>query len=268
MTFPYWYNGRLYGDQPLAIAVDDSALLYGASVFSTLRVYGQSLDHPLTAWEAHCHRLRQSLRAFNWADPDWVHLQQGAEHLLPHFSVLRLTLLPDGRELITGRPLPADLRQRQQQGITAWVADAAIARSLPHHKTGNYLPCWLALQTAKTHAASEAILVNGQGHWLETSTGTLWGWDGEHWWTPPLASGILPGIARSQLISHLHDQGLSLQEAPWTTAIRRRCHLLAYSNCVVEIIPIHTVLCGETRLEYKPISIVLAMLRSLFRPTD
>ncbi|HCF27363.1 MAG TPA: 4-amino-4-deoxychorismate lyase, partial [Cyanobacteria bacterium UBA11049] len=49
--------------------------------------------------------------------------------------------------------------------------------------------------------AGEAILVDANGNWLETSTGNLWGWQNGCWWTPPLEAGILPGVVRQQLIN-------------------------------------------------------------------
>jgi branched-subunit amino acid aminotransferase/4-amino-4-deoxychorismate lyase len=41
-------------------------------------------------------------------------------------------------------------------------------------KPGNYLGSWLAQRSAQVCGAREAILVNSQGHWLETATGNLW----------------------------------------------------------------------------------------------
>ncbi|MBD0269917.1 MAG: aminotransferase class IV, partial [Cyanobacteria bacterium Co-bin8] len=232
--------------------------------FTTLRVYGQSLDHPLTAWRQHCDRIRTSLQAFQWPQPDESCLRQGAEALMPHYPILRITLFSDGQALITGRPVPDDLAERQQQGITAWVAPHDYSRTLPAHKTGNYLACWLAAQAAKAQGAAEAILVDRAGHWLETSSGSLWGWAEGRWWTPPLAAGILPGVMRSQLIRHLHILGRPALETPWPPAKAQQFECLAYTNCVVEISPIHTVLQGRTRLEYNPDQGVLQELRFMF----
>jgi 4-amino-4-deoxychorismate lyase len=237
---------------------DDPALLYGASVFTTLRIYQGCLEHPLVYWQAHCDRIRQSLQALGWPEPDWQRVHQGCIALLPIYPVLRLAIFPDGRELISGRHLPADLAIAQQQGVTAWVAPP-YQRAFPEHKTGNYLGSWLALQAAHHRGAREAILVNAQGHWLETSTGTLWGWRAGQWWTPPLAAGILPGIIRQALVDRL-----SVIQQPWTSAIVARFEALAYTNCVVEMLPVRTVFNGNTTLEYNPDCVGFERLRSLF----
>ncbi|HEY9669860.1 MAG TPA: aminotransferase class IV [Waterburya sp.] len=262
----FWYDGQLISGNTLDVRVDDPGLLYGATVFTTLRVYQQSLHHSLTCWKSHEHRLISSLQAFGWQQPDWQRLRAGAEVLCGSYPVLRITIFPDGREWITGRFLPSDLVQRQQQGITAWLADAPdYRRSLATHKTGNYLSAWLAGQASRKMGADEAILVDVTGSWLETSTGNLWGWREGSWWTPPLTAGILPGVVRSQLIDWLKAQDYEIQEETWDTQRVLQFEVLAYTNSVVELIPIHTVLTSGECLTYQPFHPSLERLRSLWR---
>lgn len=261
----YWYNGKLILGDRIELAINDPGLIYGATTFTTLRVYHHSLSHPLTNWDAHCARLRQSLQVFGWQFPDWERIRHGAEQLLPSFAVLRIVIFPDGREWITGRPLPADLSERQHHGVIAWLAAAPhLRRSLPTYKTGNYLGGWLALQKAQQLGAQEAILVDDQGNWLETSTGNLWGAKDDCWWTPPIDVGILPGVARSQLINWLEQQGLEIRQFPWNQELVKEFDAIAYTNSVMEVIPIHTVLTADQPFEYRSLSGVLAPLQRLF----
>lgn len=249
----------------LELAVDDPGLIYGATVFTTLRVYNGSLESPLTNWTAHCDRLRSSLQAFGWSLPDWQRVRQGAEALVASYPVLRITIFPDGREWITGRDLPSDLVQRQQLGITAWVADAPeYRRWLPTHKTGNYLGAWLARQAAQQQGAFEAILLDARGNWLETSTGNLWGWHEGCWWTPPVEADSLPGVARSQLLHWLEKQGATVRETTWDTEQVGKFKAIAYTNSVFEVIPIHTVFNQHKPLTYDLSHPSLEQLRSLW----
>ena len=288
----FWYNGQLMDGRTLELAIDDPGLLYGATVFTTLRIYQQSLLHPLTHWEKHCSRLLSSLQAFGWQLPDWERLREGAETLSASYPVLRITIFPDGREWITGRFLPSDLAQRQQQGITAWLADPPASslqtidreergdkgekvlytnatseyqRSLPMHKTGNYLSAWLAGQAARRMGAAEAILSDAHGNWLETSTGNLWGWHEGCWWTPALETGILPGVVRSQLIDWLQSHDFKVQEATWDSQRVLQFEAIAYTNSVVEIVPIHTVLTSFEPITYEPFHPCWEQLRQLWR---
>lgn len=252
----HWYNGSAIGSDQITLSIADPGLLYGATTFTTLRVY-ESLDHPLTQWSDHCARLRTTIAAFHWKEPNWEAIRSGAEWMAMNYPVLRITVFPDGRELITGRSLPVDLEQRQQQGVTAWVADSELCRSLPQHKTGNYLAPWLALQAAQRYNAQEAILIDQTGNWLETSTGTLWGWKENRWWTPSIENGILPGILRALLISELNPI-----EATWTTV--ESFEAIAYTNCVMELIPIHTVIDQNQVHHYNSTHSELRSIRSYF----
>ncbi|MGB3493996.1 MAG: aminotransferase class IV [Elainellaceae cyanobacterium] len=282
----FWHKGQLKTGASVTLSLTEPGWLYGATVFTTLRVYETSLDHPLTAWDAHCDRLQSSMCAFGWRSPDWNAVRLGAHHLAEQYPVLRITLFPDGAELITGRSLPQNLAQDQQQGIAAWVAGSEYRRSFAAHKTGNYLPCWLALQEAKRHEAEEAILTDAQGRWLETSTGNLWAWADGSWWTPPLVyppsnmsnmysdntysesfnagqtqkagqthldtsenSDILPGVVRSQVISRLKWQNERINELHRFADQPARFETLAYTNSVRQVVPIHTVVEGTALAE-------------------
>ncbi|USR92112.1 aminotransferase class IV [Phormidium yuhuli AB48] len=239
----YWYNGQVCSGERLEVGVGDPGFLYGATTFTTLRVYEGGLLDPRTAWGEHLQRLQGAIAALGWMAPDWQMLETGARCLAAEFVVLRVTLFADGRVLITGRSLPQDLQRRQQEGVVALLARGPrFARWWPQQKTGNYLGPWLALQEARQLGAVEAILVDDGGQWLETATGTLWGWGEGRWWTPPLSAGILPGIGRSRLLGLARRQGWEVVEQPWCPSLVGRFEGLAYSNAVVELVPIRQVL--------------------------
>lgn len=257
----YWYRGKLIESETLELSIYDPGLLYGATVFTTLRVYNNSLDFPLTNWQAHCDRLNSSLQDFGWSSPDWQGLRQGAESIAENFPILRITIFPDGRELIFGRLLPSNLQYLQDSGVKAYVTNGDLHRSLPTHKTGNYLAPWLSKLSADKYNAQEAIFADYQGYWLETSTGNLWGWGKNTWWTPPLSAGILPGIMRSHLFKCLETSGQSVKEEPFTPEFVKSLEALAYSNCVVEIIPLFEVIQGAGSLKYNPYHCCFPQLR-------
>ncbi|MEH1766678.1 aminotransferase class IV [Nostoc sp.] len=257
----FWYDGKLVHSQTLEININDPGLLYGATVFTTLRVYQNSLDSNLTNWQAHCDRLLFSLQTFGWQQPDWNRLRKGAQILLTHFPILRITLFPDGREWITGRLLPQNLTEKQKTGIVCAVASSEFSRSLPSHKTGNYLSAWLAKTSSD---AQEAILIDTLGNWLETSTGNLWGWCDRSWYTPPIKAGILPGIGRSQLVNWLQNHQQQVREETWSVELVQRFEAIAYTNSVVEIIPIHTVHQPSGSLQYNPYHQSFQLIRELF----
>lgn len=262
----YWYDGQLIARDTLELSLNNPGLLYGATVFTTLRIYQQSLKHPLTNWSAHWQRLHHAVETVSWEAPNWDQVKQGAEKLISHFPVLRITLFPDGQELIIGRNLPKDLAQSQEGGVCTWLStNPDYARSLPHLKTGNYLAPWLALRQAQKLGAKEAILIDKEGNWLESSTGNLWGWKDSCWYTPPLKAGILPGTMRQQLLNWLESSHQNIQvNRSWSEDFVKELETLAYTNSVLEVIPIHTVLSSQGDLTYNPKHSTLQELTSFF----
>jgi 4-amino-4-deoxychorismate lyase len=252
----YWYCGESIESQTIELAINDPGLLYGATVFTTfrtdrfVRLDSRLLQEVWDFIDLHCDRLRCSIEDLDWTQPDWTRVRSGVECLSSHFPVLRITIFPDGRELITGRELPPQLPTWQQEGVTAIVADRQFDRSLPQHKTGNYLAPWLALQQARNRNIQEAILTNERGDWLETTTGNLWGYRDGCWYTPPLSAGILPGIARSQILRSLKQQHQLGSEIEWNSEWVKDLDSIGYSNSVVRFIPIHTVITSVGTLKY------------------
>ena len=262
----FWYDGKLVENNQISLEISNPGLIYGATVFTTLRVYHSSLNHPLTHWQQHRDRLKRSLMQFEWPFPDWQEMINGAEQLLTHYPILRIVVFPDRKILITGRFLSEDLALRQQEGIIGWVADLPLfKRSLADYKTGNYLTAWLALQQAQKQNSKEAILINDQNHWLETSTGNLWGWKANCFWTPPDNGTILPGITRSQLLNWLQQQEIEVKQDYWTADLIQSFESIAYSNCGVEIIPFSQILNQSQVLEFNPKHPSLSLLKSYFQ---
>ncbi len=246
----FYYNGELVQGDLIQLNINDYQWLYGATVFTTLKIYQHSLTHPLTNWQAHCDRLKNSIREFNWQTPNWENITTGAKLLLTEFPVLRITLFPDGRELIIGRNLPPQLEVKQKQGITGQViTNPTLQRSIAHHKTGNYLAPYLARQEAQQSDCEEAILIDNQNNWLETSTGNLWGYRQGIWFTPLLNGNLLPGIARNMICQQAN---FPIQENIWTPDFVNSLEAIAYSNSVVEIIPFQTIKWLDKSLQVNP----------------
>jgi 4-amino-4-deoxychorismate lyase len=242
----YWYAGKQIVAQTIELNISEPGLLYGATVFTTFRTDNLSVS----VYKIHCQRLRSSILELGWCKPDWKQLERGVKSLISEFSVLRITIFPDGCELITGRDLPPQLSTWQREGVTVIIADLQYTRSLPQHKTGNYLAPWLALQQARNQNIQEAILINDRGDWLETTTGNLWGYRDNCWYTPPLSARILPGIMRSQIITRFQQQNIQVVEREWNTEWVKSLESIGYCNSVINFIPIHTVITAVGTLNY------------------
>ncbi|HIK37866.1 MAG: aminotransferase class IV [Geminocystis sp.] len=257
----FYFDGNLHRDNKISLDINSPVWLYGVSVFTTIRIYGHSLSHPLTNWNRHVRRLKTSISEFEWPMPDWEKIKTEVEDLSKHFPVIRIAILPDGKEIITGRNLPENLGEKQRQGVRGLVLyDDVVKRGISRHKTGNYLPNWLALNMAKKQDCQEAILTDKQHHWLETATGNLWGYKKGVWFTPPPGE-ILPGIARETIIDYAD---FPIEVNQWTEEFVEELEAVAYSNSVVEIIPFSEIQMRDKIKKYNPLHPAYSLLRGVY----
>ena len=96
----------------------------------------------------------------------------------------------------------------------------------------------------------EAILIDSQDNWLETTTGNLWGWKEGKWYTPALEVGILPGIGRWQLLQWLGQKNIKVEENQWSSSWVKSLETVAYTNSVIEVIPFSSIDCNGELLTF------------------
>ena len=82
-----------------------------------------------------------------------------------------------------------------------------------YHKTTNRNVYDLAWKEAEKRGGFDGIFVNEKGEVTEGGRSNILIKNGDYWKTPPLNSGLLPGIMRATL---LEDKGMSLCEVPLT----------------------------------------------------
>lgn len=88
---------------------------------------------------------------------------------------------------------------------------------LTGHKSLNYLENKLARESARAAGFDEALFVTPAGYVLEGAVSSLFIVKDGHAFTPPLAAGILPGVARARVLALIgaeraHERPVTLDE--------------------------------------------------------
>ncbi len=198
-----WCNGSWREDGRLEIAAADRGLLHGLGLFETML----ALDGRLPLWDRHLARLRRSCQRLGWPEPE--DLTEIIRELLEKDDLahgparVRLTLTAgsvagaDGLTFVQAARLPE---------TPAFVA--AIISPWPRNersplaglKCASYAENLLALDVARQAGCSEAIFFNTAGHLCEAAMANVFVVLDGRLVTPPLASGCLPGVARSLVL--------------------------------------------------------------------
>jgi len=225
-------NGRVFDQEHATISVFDHGFLYGEGVYETLRTYnGQPF-----LFDRHMSRLRKSAGMLALDVP----LSDGDIDARCR-DTMRVAALGDGREAyirilltrgigeLTYDPAatptpsivvivkphvnpPAEIFER---GVT--VSLVTIVRNHPGSvnpliKSNNLLNNALAMQEAYRRGCYEGVMRNYRGELAECTQSNLFIVKGGAALTPPIESGLLPGITRAFLFEVGRDAGIPVRE--------------------------------------------------------
>lgn len=150
----------------------------------------------LHAWPDHVARLTDSAQYFGFILDHEVVESTISEALVGvGDACVRLRCSRDGSVQVDLAPMPA-----RRELVRVTVDDEPIDHTScwPHHKTTLRLPYDTRL--ARHPSADDVLLVNTRGELTESCRATLAVQLDGTWWTPPLGSGCLPGVARAALV--------------------------------------------------------------------
>ena len=254
-------NGKFVPEEQALVSVFDRGFLYGDGLFETIGVFNRV---PFR-WHQHLERLQQGSAFLKMALPFGPNELRGfAERLLAENgltdAILRLTLSrgkgvrgysPKGADhpflVMTLHPVP-DLDPQtvaQWHLITSSIRLPANER-LARFKTCNKLPQIMARAEADALNAQEALLLNTDGFVVEGTSSNLFWIEKDTVATPPLTSGILPGVTRSvifELCDRLNLRRCEADITPDQIATREGIFLSMSSLGIVE----------ATRLDDQPL---------------
>lgn len=198
-------DGQLLPAGQAKVSALSDGFLFGQGVFETVRTHR---GLPLY-FAAHHARLTASSAALHLDPPP------SAEELASRVTrLLAAVRLPDAAvkivryrelnrtaELITARTLPYSAPDYLRGFRVMTFRQGERDGRLTGHKTLNYLENLFARQTAKAAGFDEALFVTPAGQMLEGAVSSLFIVKDGHAYTPPLAAGILPGVARARVLA-------------------------------------------------------------------
>ena len=224
-------NGRVSGERDAVISVFDHGFLYGEGVYETMRTYN---GRPFL-YDRHMHRLRRSAHMIAldvpFTDDELLARTQAtmaAAHLDGAEAYIRVLLTRGVGELtydpkatptpslvIIVKPQIDPAPEVYDTGVHVVIVD--VVRNHPGSvnpliKSNNLMNSALAMQEALRRNAFEGIMRNYRGELTECTTANLFIVRDGVALTPPLESGLLPGITREFLFDVGRDLGIDVRE--------------------------------------------------------
>lgn len=220
-------DGQRVSEADAKVSVFDRGLLYGDSVFETIRTHR---GRPFMLAE-HIGRLRRSaeLVYIDLALTD-AELRTQIESAIAESHnedcYVRVTLTRGVGELgldpsqsggpcliIIVTPLHRPSAEAYENGVAAVTYKtqrAAESTEASGAKIGNYLVAVLAMRVAKAQHANEALILNREERVVEGATSNLFYRQGDQLLTPPLSDGILAGITRQLVLEVAEREKLAV----------------------------------------------------------
>jgi branched-chain amino acid aminotransferase len=224
-------NGRLSAGHEAVISVFDHGFLYGEGIYETLRTY----NGRLFLFDRHLRRMRNSARlielALPFTDDDLttrIQETMAAANLEGSEAYVRvlvtrgvgaltydLKATPTPSWVIIVKPLVSPSDDTYQLGVKVILVD--VVRNHPHSvnpmiKSNNLMNSALAAQQAIKHGGFEAVMRNYRGELTECTQSNLFIVKNGAALTPPLESGLLPGITREFVIELGRENGVEVRE--------------------------------------------------------
>jgi branched-chain amino acid aminotransferase len=254
-------NGRISAAEDAVIPVFDHGFLYGEGIYETLRTYAGRLFLS----DRHLRRLRNSARLIDlvipFANDDELvaHIRDTIEaaNLDRNEAYIRVLITrgvgdltydlkatPTPSWVIIVKPLMPPSDEVYVRGVKVVLVD--VVRNHPRSvnpmiKSNNLMNSALAAQEAFKHGGFEAVMRNYHGELTEGTQSNLFIVKNGAALTPPLESGLLPGITREFLFELGRDNDLDVREQ-----VLRDDDLFAADEAFLtsttrEIVPIVTV---------------------------
>jgi len=230
-------NGRFVLEQNALVSVFDRSFLYGDGLFETIRVSNGKLFR----WRQHWERLQRGAEFLRLKPPfssEEIRFFMGKliqRNRMPE-SILRISLSRGSGKRgysLEGAKTPClvitlhSIPKEETKASCDWNLITSSFR-LPSHnpfamfKTCNKLLQIMARAEAESKGSHEALLLSTDGTVAECSSSNLFWIEGKGLYTPPLESGILPGVTRSLAIELCSSLGVPFQEKSIKPARLRR----------------------------------------------
>lgn len=217
----YWINGQLAESVPLS----DRSFQYGDGCFTTILTKNGKPD----LWPYHLDRMQQTLARLEIEQPDWQLVYQWVTDIAFSKPLAGIKIhisrglggrgySPEGlhqtQVTISRFDYPAHYPDWQQNGVSLAVCKTKLGLNplLAGMKHNNRLEQVLIKAELNSLDAQDGVVLDIQGHVIETSMANIFWVSGSTLYTPKLTMSGVAGVMRRHIIDIAKDHSISVIE--------------------------------------------------------
>jgi len=243
------HNGRIVEASACTLSAGQVGLLSGWGIFSTLRI----VEGVPFAFERHWARMSRDAALLHIPlPPDPEVVRRGLLELIEanHAAqcTLRLVIVRNGGGMWEGpgQSQPSDVialtADSKQWGASVKLSYVPHARHAANPFAGAKMLSWAPnltwLESAQARGFDEVVLLNERGEIAECTSANIFVGNGGEVWTPPLASGCLPGITREVLLEEIRLPGIRIAEKVLMPADLEKADEVFITSTTRNLIPV------------------------------
>ncbi len=253
-----YLNGSVVPRSQARISVFDHAFLYGYGLYETMRAY----HGKIFLLERHIARMRKSAEIIGLAKKlARIDLIKACKETLAANNLpdarIRLTVSNGESDeapwagaaeggptvVITARPYTPFRPEKYNRGFRVGIASVRRCRQslVATLKSVNHLASVMARMEATAHGLDEALLLNDDGYIAEGGGCNVFFVESGVLLTPPLDSGILPGVTREVIVEMAAGMGIGVKEVDISPGDLRRFDEAFVTNAMIEVMPVTAV---------------------------
>lgn len=238
-----WHDGQLKARAPFSIDPAAAVLHYAQEIFEGMKAYRTEKGIVLFRPEQNARRLAMSaerlampavpedlfmeaVEALVRADADWIPEADGSLYIRPFMFANEafLGVRPATQYIFSVIASPVgSYFKGGYKAVSVWVSDD-YTRSAPGGTGaakcgGNYAASLVAQAEASKHGCDQVVFLDAAEHrWVEELGGmnVCFVMDDGSLITPPLGGTILPGITRDSILTLARENGLRIEEKPYS----------------------------------------------------
>ena len=246
------HNDELHEASEKLLSPGQVGLLSGWGVFSTIKV----IDGVLFAFERHWARMSRDAALMHVPLPgDATQLENNLLRLVEKnrafLSTMRVVVVrnrggiweaPDQTRSSDVIAFTSDIKDWGESVKLNYVRQARHAASV---FAGTKILAWAMnltwLEEAQSQGFDEVVLLNERDEVAECTSANIFAAKGDQVWTPPLASGCLPGITRELLLNEVRAPGFRVAEKVLTPADLESADEVFITSTTRDLLPVSMI---------------------------
>ncbi len=227
----------------LELEPGDGAFAYGEGLFETIKLRAGGLCF----WRGHWARLAASAEALGFVLPKEEAVLEALREWLAaegrESGIVKLSLVRQGEGCVLyiyGRreadPVAGQVRL-QLEKETRLNPYSLLAG----HKSHNYMEAMTLWRRARAAGFYDCLRLNATGHLAEACVANLFFLKAGVVHTPALASGILPGVIRAEVLRLAAEENLETREGDYVPGDLADAEAVFLTNSVAGIVPVELV---------------------------